>query len=184
MEKNKNVLIGGLLAIVLVMAVGYAAFATQLNINGTAEITSKWDVHMVDGTTTPASTMGTTPTGTLTVAEGGLAATFSASLTSPGDTVTFTVPVKNVGTLDASLSGITLSSDTEGMVVDNVGLTAVSKDGNIKYTVTSPGTATLTKETGTANLVVKAEYVNKADGQTNAQNVSAQLKVALTYAQA
>ena len=30
MEKNKNILIGGLLAIVLIMAVGYAAFATQL----------------------------------------------------------------------------------------------------------------------------------------------------------
>ena len=50
-NKNKNVLIGALLAVVFVMAVGYAAFAQQLTINGTSTITSKWDVHMEDGNT-------------------------------------------------------------------------------------------------------------------------------------
>ena len=35
---NKNILIGGLIAIVVVMVSGYAAFATQLNINGTAKV--------------------------------------------------------------------------------------------------------------------------------------------------
>jgi len=44
-SKHKNALIGALLAVVFVMAVGYAAFAQQLTINGTAEITSNWDVH-------------------------------------------------------------------------------------------------------------------------------------------
>ena len=43
-SKHKNVLIGALLAVVFVMAVGYAAFATTLTINGEATITSNWHV--------------------------------------------------------------------------------------------------------------------------------------------
>ena len=44
-SKHKNILIGALLAVVFVMAVGYAAFAQTLTINGSAEITSSWDVR-------------------------------------------------------------------------------------------------------------------------------------------
>ena len=46
--KHKNALIGALLAVVFVMAVGYAAFAQQLTINGSASISSSWDVHIKD----------------------------------------------------------------------------------------------------------------------------------------
>ena len=37
-----------LLAVVFVMAIGYAAFSQQLTINGTASIDSSWDVHIED----------------------------------------------------------------------------------------------------------------------------------------
>ena len=178
--RHKNALIGALLAVVLVMAVGYAAFAQQLTINGTSTITSKWDVHMETGKAVGNSTMGTVPTGTVTVADGGLSATFNAELVSPGDTVTFTVPVVNKGTIDAKLSTISLSGD--GMTVS--GMTAISSDGNIKYTVTSPGTATLANTTGTANVVVVAEFVDKADGNTNAYNSTAPLTIIMNYVQA
>lgn len=178
--RHKNALIGALLAVVLVMAVGYAAFAQQLTINGTSTITSKWDVHMEKGTVATNSTMGTEPTGTVTVADGGLSATFSAELVSPGDTVTFTLPVVNKGTINAKLSNISLSGT--GLTVS--GMTATSTDGNIKYTVTSPGTATLVGTTGTANVIVKAEFVNKAAGNTNAYNSTASLTVTMSYVQA
>ena len=183
--KHKNALIGALLAVVLVMAVGYAAFAQQLTINGTSTITSKWDVHMTNGTTTPVAgvTGATAPTGTLNVAAGGLKADFTASLVSPGDTVTFTVPIVNKGTIDAVLDTITLSSSTAGMVIDQDGLTATTQDGNIKYTVTSPKTTTLAKSTGTDKVTVVAEYVNSAN-QGSSQNVAAQLTVTMNYVQA
>ena len=45
-SKNNNLLIIALLAIIVVMGVGYAAFTQQLTINGTATINSSWDVHM------------------------------------------------------------------------------------------------------------------------------------------
>ena len=44
--RYKNLLIGGLLSLILVMAIGFSAFATQLNINGPSNITSSWDVHI------------------------------------------------------------------------------------------------------------------------------------------
>ena len=184
--KHKNALIGALLAVVFVMAVGYAAFAQQLTINGSAEITSKWDVHMTnDGkSATPSSTMGTAPTGEVNVEEGGLTATFTANLVSPGDKVTFVVPIENKGTIDARLSTITLSSDTAGMNVDNGGLTATTADGNIKYTVTSPGNGTLAANTGTAKVTIVAEFVDNPSGQGNLQNLSANLTVTMNYVQA
>ena len=47
-DMHKSSLIMILLAVVFVMAIGYAAFSTTLNINGTAQITSSWDVHIED----------------------------------------------------------------------------------------------------------------------------------------
>ena len=184
--RHKNALIGALLAVVFVMAVGYAAFAQQLTINGSAEITSRWDVHMTQegASATPASTMGTNPTGDVQVDGGGLTATFNTELMSPGDTVTYVIPIKNTGTLDAKLSNITLASTTENMVVDNEALTATTQDGNIKYTVTSPGEGTLVANTGSANVTIVAEFVDKAEGQGNLENPSAQLTVTMNYVQA
>ena len=184
-SKHKNALIGALLAVVFVMAVGYAAFAQQLTINGSASITSKWDVHMTnDGkSATPESTMGTTPTGDINVEEGGLTATFTANFTSPGDKITFVVPIENKGTLDAKLSTITLSSDTPDMQIDQGQLTATTKDGDIKYTVTRPTANPLTANTGKDTLTIVAEFVDQAE-QGDLQNLTAQLTVTMNYVQA
>lgn len=120
-NKNKNALIGGLLAIVFVMAVGYAAFATQLNINGTANITSTWDVHIenvvASNTVGTASSKSITPD--FTTAEKTLTASFTTELVAPGDAVTYTVTVKNGGTLDAKLSDIPFNfTDTESNAIE------------------------------------------------------------------
>ncbi|MCI9585458.1 MAG: DUF11 domain-containing protein [Bacilli bacterium] len=116
-NKNKNALIGGLLAIVFVMAVGYAAFATQLNINGTANITSNWDVHIQNVEAT--NTVGTATSKSITpdfanLPEGTktLTASFETDLVAPGDAITYTVTVKNGGTLDAKLSDIVFNFTT------------------------------------------------------------------------
>ena len=184
MEKtHKKALIIALLAVVLVMSVGYAAFAQKLNITGDATITSRWDVHFQQtGATYQAnSTMGTTPSGQVLVDADGLTATFEASLISPGDTITYIVPIENTGTIDAKLSNITLSGNN--ITPNQENLTAVSSDGNIKYTVTSPGTGVL-QSSSTAQLKIVAEFVDKAAGNDNAYNSTASLTVNLTYVQA
>lgn len=114
-QRHKNILIGGLLAIVLVMAIGYAAFAAQLNINGTANITSKWDVHIKS--ITPGSPTGTASNKSATVGEDDLSATFAAELISPGDSITYTIVVENTGTLDAKLSNLTFDGGDNPAIV-------------------------------------------------------------------
>ncbi len=46
-NKTQNIIII-LLTIISIMAVGYATFATELTINGTAEIVSEWNVKITN----------------------------------------------------------------------------------------------------------------------------------------
>ena len=115
--KTKNALIGGLLAIVFVMAVGYAAFAQQLTINGTATVTSNWQVELTNIEATSTNGTGTDVPYAASTAEDGTqlvnatTAQFKADLKSPGDSVTYTVTIENKGNINAKVTGI---SFTEG----------------------------------------------------------------------
>ena len=91
------------------MAIGYAAFATNLTITGTSTITSTWDIRITDIQVTdikngatqaeePAVTSNTT-------------ATFKTNLTSPGDSMTYEVTVANEGNIAAKLDKITISDE-------------------------------------------------------------------------
>ena len=117
-SKHKNALIGALLAVVFVMAVGYAAFAQQLTINGSADITSKWDVHIediaVNNTTLGAENVSTS------VGDNHLSATFNANLTTPGSSVTYDVTVKNGGTLNAELDSIVFTDSNNDAILYNL----------------------------------------------------------------
>ena len=109
-SRSKNILIGVLLAVILIMGVGYAAFAQQLTINGTAKISSNWNVGIssISGTVSHSSstTDGTTSIGTPTY--NSTTANFDATLIAPGDVVVYTVTVKNSGTIDAKLTDVEL----------------------------------------------------------------------------
>ena len=49
---QRNILIGVLLVAIVVMSVGYAAFATTLTVGGTSTITNNWNVAITDITVT------------------------------------------------------------------------------------------------------------------------------------
>ncbi|MBR3199182.1 MAG: hypothetical protein IKG27_04120 [Bacilli bacterium] len=120
--RHKNILIGVLLGLVLIMAVGYAAFASNLTINGTSNISTSWNVHIK--TITPSAiASGTYANNETTYTSAGsikhevidaYTAEFSAILLSPSESVTYTVVVENTGTIDATLNGITFSDSTMG----------------------------------------------------------------------
>ncbi len=191
-QKNKNALIGGLLAVVFVMAVGYAAFATQLNINGTANITSTWDVHIQEIKVADEGQVGTGASTSQAVEEGDLTATFVSTLTSPGDSVTYDVTVVNAGTLPAKLSEITFAQtnngegtteDTGDLVEENTGSNyegenaiVYSYSGLEKDSVLESGGKTIT-------FKVKVEYNPKVTGQPDKTQLQSKLKMALTYIQ-
>src|SRR5574344_1112129 len=120
MDKKKNLIIGGLLAAIVLMSVGYAALAQTLTINGTANIDATWDVQVTgitEGTLVGATTQTTNFDTT--------SATFNVNLAYPGATATYNVAIENKGSIDAKLDSIT-------------GLTAANDalPEEIQYTVT------------------------------------------------
>ena len=109
MKSKRNIIILAVLIVVALMAVGYSAFATQLNINGTATIAGEWNVKITKIETEEISDGcdDGDPEYTNTTA------TFNATLKKPGDTVTYKITVQNAGTIDATLSKATFTPDEE-----------------------------------------------------------------------
>lgn len=109
-NKGRNIIIGTLLAAILIMAVGYALLSQSLTINGTANITSNWDVkitNITEGTPTGSATNVSPATFT------GTSATFNVNLVKPGDKMVYQITVSNEGTLNAKLTGMTVSPESE-----------------------------------------------------------------------
>ena len=101
-RNQKNILLGSLCALVLVMTVAYAAFSSSLSINGTGATTNNWDIKItniqskdIEGSAVDASKSYTD-----------LTASFSTEFTQPGDSITYDITVTNNGSLDAQLSEI------------------------------------------------------------------------------
>ena len=124
-KNNKSILIGGLLAVIVVMAVGYAAFASSLKISGTSNISTTWDVEITDITT--SNKVGSASVKEQPTFEK-LTATFSTNLVSPGDSITYNIKVENKGSLDAKLNKITLTKeDNPAVLFETKGL----KEGGV-----------------------------------------------------
>ena len=145
--RNKNILIGALLAVILIMGVGYAAFAQQLTINGNASITSNWQVEMTEIEATSTNGTGADVVSADKGVDGGTAllnattAQFKADLKSPGDSVTYTVTVENKGNIDAEVGSITFTEGNEAAPI-SYSYTGINEgdplnaSGNTTFTVT------------------------------------------------
>ena len=183
--KHKNALIGALLAVVFVMAVGYAAFAQQLTINGSASISSNWDIEITDiqgtvdnsSTGTTGSTDAGTPNHTKTTAE------FDAKLVSPGDQITYTVTVENKGDIDATLTDIILSVGPDDPLTEQTSLTAANNPADpIVYTVEGITESEALNAGDTKQFTVKVVYNSSVEAQPTTTQQKA--KLVLTYNQA
>ncbi|MBR3898022.1 MAG: hypothetical protein IKJ43_01935 [Bacilli bacterium] len=129
---KRNYIIVGLCAVVAIMAVGFAAFSSQLTINSTSEVTSTWDVRITKiEKIIPSESSATdvssecSDTGSPKQCNDGLTATISASLVSPGDSITYRIEVTNKGSLNAVLNRINLNDPSNS----NVGF-LINKDKN------------------------------------------------------
>lgn len=105
-NKFQNVLIVMLTVAVVAMAVGFATYTANLQINGNATFAAaKWDVHFQNYQTT-ASTTANVTVGQLTTND--TKVEFDVAL-DPGEVYEFTVDVVNAGTFEAKLSSVTIS---------------------------------------------------------------------------
>ena len=132
MKDSKNYVIAALCLVLCIMAVGFAAFSSNLSINSTATIGSNWKVKFAAaGETVGAFTdLSTTSLMTsangykgceLNTADGGVALdsslntvtvdattfTMSVSLNQPGDSVTCYALIANEGTINAKVGSVT-----------------------------------------------------------------------------
>lgn len=107
MKNKRNIIIGSIIAVILLMAVGYSAFATQLSLNGTAEIVGEWDVRITNIETKEVSDGcdAGEPQFTNTTA------TFNATLEKPGDTIIYVITIENQGAINATLGNVVFMSD-------------------------------------------------------------------------
>ena len=107
MKNRKNIIIIAFLVALLVMAVGYSTFATELTFNGNAEITGEWDVRITDMKVTSVSDGcdAGKPEFTDTTIN------FDSKLEKPGDKITYLITIENLGTIDAVLSNIQIIPD-------------------------------------------------------------------------
>ena len=104
----QNIIIVVLSVAVLAMSVGFAVYAQQLNVSGTATFSAAvWDVHFDTTSFTETSTIKAS-----TKSIGNTAITYSVTLPSPGDVYSFTVDAENFGTIDAALEAITFTGLT------------------------------------------------------------------------
>ena len=116
-ERNKrNLIVIGLCAVVAIMAVGFAVFSQQLQINSTSEVTSTWDVHIKNNGVSYKDAVAATST--LAEKTSALVATFACSLTTPGtSTISYDIIVENKGSLNAKLDSINLTGGNSAISV-------------------------------------------------------------------
>ncbi len=111
MNGKTKVVIGIILVlIVFAMAVAYSAFATELQLNGTAEIVGEWDIRITDIKTIDISDGCDDGEPQFT----NTSATFNAKLVKPGDLVTYEVTIENAGTIDAALGTVIFREQENG----------------------------------------------------------------------
>ena len=163
-NKKRNKIIIGLISLLLLMTVGYAAFQTNLNIKGTSKISSNWDIRITNvtsGNKTGNAENAKTPTWT------NLTASMEANLYEKGDAMEYEVTVENKGTFDAKLESISSSeSNNEAIKISFSGYTK----GEKLY------------KNSTQTIKVKIEY-NKDFTGTPTSN-SNEVSIDLNYGQA
>ena len=163
-RRQRNYIILGLCSILLVMAAGYAAFRTQLTINGTSNISSEWKVLITDiqssvleGNATDAETPSHTDT----------TATFKTNLVSPGDSMQYTVTVENRGNIDAVLKTLSKTDSSNDAIIFEI--TGIEQGDTLKAHNSTTFNVTVT---------YNPEITNQPD------NITSDLTITLDYVQA
>ena len=106
-RKVLYMILGIVMISVLTLTVVYATLSTTLNINGNAEVSAaSWDIHLDNVQLNSSSANTTAPTITNSTT-----ATFSTTLSKPGDFYEFTIDVVNDGSIDAMIDSVTKSPE-------------------------------------------------------------------------
>ena len=162
---QRNYIIIGLCAILVIMGVGYAAFSSQLKITGTSNIDSTWDVQITD---IQSEVVSGSPENQIEPTHDKLSATFHTKLYKPNDTMKYDITVSNLGSLDAKLDKINVPENSSSA---------------ISYEVTGIKEGDLLKSNETALLTVTVKY-NDVTSQPSQEELNINFNITLEYSQA
>jgi hypothetical protein len=180
MEKNKNtqVLVIAVLSFaILFMSVGFATYASTLNINGTSTINVPgWDVHFANVNVSSGSVNATT---TPSIASDGLSINYAVSLNEPGQYYEFTVQIVNNGTMDAELSAAPVLSGVSTAQDVYTNYTLVYADNN-----TVPRAGDLVRAGNSRTIKVRVMFDNVSADQLPTTSQVLNLSASMEYVQA
>ena len=176
-RKKRTIIIGSLLAILICMTIGYAAFSTQLEIAGSSTVTSNWDIQITGitpGTPTGTGENAVAPSYTATTA------TMEANLYAPGDAMTYEITIENKGTIDAVLDSITKSDSNNPAIIFetsgvNEGDPLLAGDKTTMTVKISYANVTSQPENLTGELSLTLNYVQKPSGGVTPPEPSGEL---------
>ena len=108
-RKKRNIIIGALCSLLVLMGIGYAILSQTLNISGIANMKGVWDVKItnIQLVATTGTARGEESSFTDTTA------TFKGYMYMPGDSAEYKITVTNAGNLDAKLENVTQSVENE-----------------------------------------------------------------------
>ena len=137
---QRNYIIIGLCAILVIMGVGYAAFQSQLKISGTSNITSNFLVKITNIEVSSQSGGAADKPDVTTHTD--TTATFGTTLQSPGDTITYDITIENQGSIDAVLKTITKTDTNNSAILFETSGVAEGDALNVDETATMQVTVT------------------------------------------
>ena len=149
------------------MAIGYAAFQTNLDVKGNSQITSNWDVEIInvkEGEKAGLAESAKTPTWTKTEAS------METNLYQKGDSMSYIVTIENKGSFDAKLDNINLGKGTNEEAV-NITFSGYTKGQTLFKGTTTDITVTISYnpnyEGGETSSEVNTDFeFSQAEGGT------------------
>ncbi len=158
---QRNYIIMGLCAVLLIMAVGYAAFQSQLKITGTSNIESNFLVRI---TGIESNVQSGSASNAIEPSYTDTTATFKTNLVSPGDSMKYDITVANEGNIDAVLNSIKVNnSNNEAITFETSGIEEgdelkASESDILTVIVTYNPSITSQPENTTATITVTLDY--------------------------
>lgn len=175
-SKKSNIVIV-LVVLLLALAVGYAAFSTELNITGTATTrTGNWDVRFTNAEITDSFvTDAANDQNKAEVASDGKSVSVDAYLQAPGDGVNVTATISNEGILDAELNEFKVTNPTDADIIVTVPDTtdkdiAAGESRDFVFSVEWDANSTATTSDKTASFVITFTYVQGGETFTGTQS--------------
>ena len=183
-SRKRNAIVLALIVLLIATAIGYAAFASTLNITGSATANGNWDVHFANASISKNDTDNSVSiTNGGTVATTGDALAVSVTLTYPGDTATVTVDVVNNSSCAANLTGFTVTAEDDGTGATLSPTSNTWTDGVLQMQLNVPNfTANSTTIASGASQTYTMTFTWVDDG-SNTADVQANFGIEMNFAQ-